>query len=125
VIADLLRDEAAWPLEAKLAIEAGQANGIHERSMRRAAKRMGIRIDRAGFGRGGKWLWHRPAPIADTYRTAFPEHPEVSPMAAMEKRWEKEEEALKSVHRGHDVSAIGAKPFVFDHDPVGRGNEAA
>lgn len=107
VIADLLADTDAWPMEAKAAIEAGQAHGIHERTMRRAAQKLNIRIERAGFGRGGKWLWHRPAVIADRYGTSVPEPPKVSPMAAMPNPSEKEEEASKSVHSGHDVSAIG------------------
>jgi hypothetical protein len=60
VIEELLNAEDEWPLDAKLAIEAGDAHGIHERTMRRTAKRLGIRISRAGFGPGGRWVWHRP-----------------------------------------------------------------
>jgi putative DNA primase/helicase len=60
VVRDLLADPSAWPLEARHAIEAGGAHGIHERTLQRTAKRLGVRISRLGFGPGGKWLWHYP-----------------------------------------------------------------
>lgn len=57
VIRSLLDDED-WPLDAKAAIEAGRAHGIHERTMRRTARKLGIDVRKFGF-RGG-WRWHRP-----------------------------------------------------------------
>jgi hypothetical protein len=86
VIRELLDDADAWPLDAKAALAAGQAHGIHERTLQRTARRLGIRIARLGFGPGGRWVWHRPlipdTPIGDT----APEHPVVSPMAPMRDR---------------------------------------
>ena len=79
VIDDLLADHAAWPLEAKVAADA---HGVSSRSLRRAAKRRGIDIRRTGFGKGGKWMWHRP--IGDTDSDEAPKHPDVSPMAPMQ-----------------------------------------
>lgn len=83
VIRELLQDEDAWPLDARQAIETGQAHGIHERTMRRTAKRMGIRVERDGFGRGGRWRWQRP--IADSIPDSAPRTHTVSSMAAMQK----------------------------------------
>lgn len=106
VIRDLLDDEDAWPMGAKDAIEAGQAHGITERTMRWTAKKLGIRISRSGFGRAGKWVWHRPEPIP---ATTHPEPITVAPIAAiaaMEKASKKEEEILKSVHSGNVASVL-------------------
>jgi hypothetical protein len=61
LIAELLADKQAWPLEAKQAIEAAQARGIAERSIQRAAHKHGISMKRRGFGKNGQWLWHLPA----------------------------------------------------------------
>jgi hypothetical protein len=83
VIRELLEDTGSWPLEAKVALAAGQAQGLHERTMRRTARRLGIRIARVGFGASGRWLWHRPS-IPDTVRDSTPEHRELSPMSAMQ-----------------------------------------
>lgn len=63
LIAELLDDDT-WPMPAADAMRAAQQHGIVERTFRRAAKRRGIRIEKAGFGASGKWLWHRPV-IAD------------------------------------------------------------
>ncbi len=63
VITELLDDADLWPLDAKRAIEIGRQHGIAERTMRWAAKRLGVRIAKVGFGAAGRWLWHRP-PIA-------------------------------------------------------------
>ncbi len=73
VISDLL-DGESWPLDAKRAIEAGQAYGIAERTLQAAARRLGIRVRREGFGAAGKWLWQRPEPI-DAYP---PQNPDVA-----------------------------------------------
>lgn len=61
LIADLLEDGTEWPMDAKAAIEAGQAHGIPERTLRCAARRAGIGIRKLGFGVKGRWQWHRPA----------------------------------------------------------------
>ena len=65
VIADLLTDEARWPMDATEALEVGQAHGIPERTFRRAAGRAGIEFSRVGFGTIGKSVWSRPgtAPV--------------------------------------------------------------
>lgn len=78
VLRELLEDVDAWPMDAKQAIEAGAAHGIHERTLRRTARTLGIRMTRAGFGRGGRWVWHRPIPdsVGDT-------HPEALGLSAM------------------------------------------
>jgi hypothetical protein len=65
VIDDLLADESLWPLDARDALAAGTAHGVHERTMQRTARTLGIQIRRMGFGRGGRWVWHRPT-IDDT-----------------------------------------------------------
>ena len=103
VIRDLLGDEGAWPMAARDAIEAGQAHGITERTMRWTAKKLGIRISRIGFGRAGKWVWHRPEPIP---ATTSPKPLTVAPIAAMEIPSEKEKKSLKSVHSGNVASVL-------------------
>lgn len=64
VIRDLLADHSQWPLDAREAIAAGQAHGISDRTMRRTARALGIRIRRLGFGAGGRWSWHQPIEAA-------------------------------------------------------------
>jgi hypothetical protein len=59
VIQTLLEDEE-WPLDAKVAIEAGRAHGIHERTLRRAARKLGIEVRKVGFQSG--WRWYKPKP---------------------------------------------------------------
>lgn len=81
VLVELLTDESAWPLDARDALAAGRQHGIAERTLRRAARRVGIEIRRAGFGRGGRWLWHRPVIGAIPAIPACAVEP--SPMAAM------------------------------------------
>jgi len=82
VIHDLLEEESDWPMESKLVMEAGRAHGISERTMQRAAGRLRIRISRIGFGRSGRWLWHRP-PIDDIPDTAARPVSSMAPMADM------------------------------------------
>lgn len=60
VIRTLLDDED-WPLDARMALAAGRAHGIPERTMQRTAKRLGLDIRRLGFGSAGRWQWHRPS----------------------------------------------------------------
>lgn len=81
VIRDLLDDET-WPLEAKRALEAGRAHGIPDRTLQGAAKRLGIRIKRLGFGPRGQWVWQRP-PIDATIDATGASLPSVAPMASM------------------------------------------
>lgn len=85
VLDDLLAEEQLWPLDATAALVTAEAQGVHPRTLRRAAKRRGIRIRRDGFGPGGKFVWHRPA-IADTPGALSPT---LSPMASMAERSEK------------------------------------
>jgi len=61
VVRELLEDTVIWPLDAKQALAAGDAHGINERSLQRAARELGIKVKRVGFGRGGKWIWCRPS----------------------------------------------------------------
>lgn len=70
-IDELLRDATAWPLEAKSVIAAGREHGIPDRTLRWTAKKMGIRIERTGFGGAGRWLWHRPAIAASIPASAL------------------------------------------------------
>src|SRR6185436_15559485 len=65
------------------AIEAGQAHGIPDRTMRWTARKLGIRIARMGFGRGGRWLWHQPI-AAEAIAADTQEHGDVAPMASMQ-----------------------------------------
>lgn len=83
VIAELLEHDGDWPLDAKAALQAGAAHGIHERTMQRTARSLGIRISRVGFGRGGRWIWHRPV-IGDTVDDMSPRTETLSPMSSIE-----------------------------------------
>jgi hypothetical protein len=87
VLAELLADTMAWPIEAQRVLEAGKAHGISDRTMRRAAQAMGIRISRIGFGGSGRWVWHAPAPksedIPDSLSGKASKALSVSPMAGM------------------------------------------
>lgn len=86
LLRELLDDESLWPLEARQAREAAQAHGISERTLQRTARRLGIRIARLGFGRGGRWVWHRPTePIPDRQTKGAPIKGDVSSMAPMQK----------------------------------------
>lgn len=78
-IHELLDDESQWPLEAKAVINAGREHGVPDRTLRWTAKRMGIRIERLGFGPNGKWLWHRPA-IAASIPAMSPATQTIAPM---------------------------------------------
>jgi putative DNA primase/helicase len=84
VIRDLMEIEV-WPLEAKRAMDAGQAHGVPERTMRYTAKRLGIRISRLGFGGSGKWMWHKPetAGIPATVAATSPKAVDVAGMAPL------------------------------------------
>jgi hypothetical protein len=81
VIGELLEDAAAWPMDARDALAAGEARGIHPRALQRAAHRRGIGISRLGFGRGGRWVWHRP--IGDIIDDTKTEAASVSAMSSM------------------------------------------
>lgn len=113
VIADLLDDVAAWPLDAGDALKAGEAHGVHARTLRRAASAVGIRIMRQGFGRSGRWVWHRPDPIGDTIGDTNPSTQSVSPMAPMEKQAEIRESAT--------IEAIGDTSTGFSRAREGGG----
>lgn len=108
VIGDLLDDEGAWPMPAKLAIEAGDAHGIPARTMRWTAKRLGIRIERVGFGGKGQWLWHRP--IAANSGNSYPEQRNVAPIAGMEEHTGKAAERKKgAIQNSLPARARGAE----------------
>ena len=93
VIADLLADEAAWPMDAKDALAAGQAHGIPDRTLRHAAAKRNILVRRSsGYGRYGKWLWHHPDSIPARTAPAHPAVAALASIAAMEIHSEKEEE---------------------------------
>lgn len=90
LLAELLENVALWPMAAKDVLDAAKAHGISDRSMQRAAKKVGIKIERDGFGGGGRWVWHRPLPaIDDTIDDTPLDTPSVSPMASMGNRSEK------------------------------------
>lgn len=57
VLRELLETET-WPLAARDAEAAARAHGLHVRSLRRAAQKLGVRIEKATF-RGG-WQWFAP-----------------------------------------------------------------
>jgi hypothetical protein len=63
LLRQLLEDES-WPLPASSVAAAGQAHGIHVRSLQRAAHRIGIAIKKSNFKAG--WLWFKPAAEDDT-----------------------------------------------------------
>ena len=58
VLADLLADESIWPLPATEAYKAAKAHGIHDKTLKRAADRAGVRISKLGYQ--GQWIWSRP-----------------------------------------------------------------
>jgi hypothetical protein len=82
MIGELLEDRAAWPMEARDALAAGSARGIHPRALQRAAHRRRIRIHRRGFGRGGRWIWDPP--IDDTIDDKNTGTSSMSSMSSME-----------------------------------------
>jgi hypothetical protein len=115
VISGLLDDASIWPLDAKHAMEAGQAHGIPDRTMRWTARRLGIRIERTGFGRGGKWLWHRPNAIAADIPATTPQNTDIAPIAPMQEHRDigvnNNIEAMKSSFpRAREKSADGWTP---------------
>lgn len=57
-----LLDTENWPLPARTAEDAARAHGIHERTLRRAARRVGIVPRPIGGGKSRRWIWHRPEP---------------------------------------------------------------
>ena len=116
VIRDLLDDQTAWPIEAKRAIEAGQANGIPERTMRYTAKRLGIRISRLGFAGNGKWVWHRPEPA--TKPAMLPEPPNVAAIAALQNRSEEAANNNKGAMKSAFARARADEEVVTDADDV-------
>jgi hypothetical protein len=63
-----LLDEEAWPVSAAVVAAAGRAHGIHARSLRRVAHRLGITIRKSSFRSG--WLWFRPGVEGDTTANA-------------------------------------------------------
>jgi hypothetical protein len=82
VLGELLADATRWPMDARQAIEAGEANGIPKRTMQWTAKKVGIRIEREGFGRGGRWIWRRPIDAA--IDATIPKNESVASIAPME-----------------------------------------
>jgi hypothetical protein len=86
LVSDLLDDVSAWPLDARDALAAGHARGIYPRALRRAAHRLGVRVVRRGFGRGGRWIWERPVGAAIGDIGAIEASGEiVSPMSPMDR----------------------------------------
>ena len=59
VIAELIDNETEWPLPAKQLFRAGADHGVKEQTMRRAARKLGLRARRVGFGEKGRWVWYR------------------------------------------------------------------
>jgi putative DNA primase/helicase len=57
----LLDDASRWPLAAASAFELASQQGIQERTLRRAAKALGIRAKRQGFGPGSRVIWEHPS----------------------------------------------------------------
>jgi len=120
VLNELLDDLTLWPIDASQALAAGKANGIAERTLRRAAGKLGIRVARTGFGKSGRWLWHQP-PIG---AKADPPLSAVSPMAPMTKQAYKGAiPAIEDIQRqrGGNVSPMDAdqapeqpSPLFFD-----------
>ena len=53
VVRNLLEDALVWPLDAKQAIAAGHAHGVHERSLQRAARGLGIKVQKSVSGTRG------------------------------------------------------------------------
>ncbi len=54
-----LMDDETWPIDASVALAAAKAHGIADRTMRRAARRAGVRVEKVGY-RSGRWQWHLP-----------------------------------------------------------------
>jgi hypothetical protein len=119
VITELLSTED-WPLDATVAIAAGKANGIADRTLRRTAKRMGIGIRRVNFGARGRWVWHKPAIAASSDRYDH-QGPDVTPMAAMEDSQPKQGINGSHTHIEARQTAFtrARDTFVFDNDPFG------
>ena len=56
------------PMSAADAYRAGKANGIAERTLRRAKTRLGVRSKLVGFGKRGQWHWWLPLSAASLAR---------------------------------------------------------
>jgi hypothetical protein len=64
LLADLLEPGTSVP--SKAIYDAARANGISERTLNRAKRRMGIKALHEGQpGKSGQWRWHRPEMLAD------------------------------------------------------------
>jgi hypothetical protein len=109
VIRELLADSTSWPLNAVHALEAGRQHGISDRTMQRTAKRLGIRIARVGFGKGGCWRWHRPGSAIDD---AAPTLSPVTPIASMKKMTPMD--VVVPIDDTHTIGAIGDKAVTHD-----------
>lgn len=109
LLRELLADPSAWPLDAKEALAAATANGVHEQTFRRAAKKLGITPKREGFGKAGRWLWHRP----DIHDTPAKVDPSLSSLSSVESM---------PIHSGKDVSlSIDYLKTCTDKNGVRRG----
>ncbi len=58
LLSDLLKDGA---LDASGILAAAEGDNLHERTMQRAAERLGVVKEKAGFGEG--WTWALPGPV--------------------------------------------------------------
>lgn len=63
LLTTLLEDES-WPMAARDIEAAAKAHGLHVRSLQRAARKRGVRIEKATF-RGG-WTWYPPKTTPDS-----------------------------------------------------------
>jgi putative DNA primase/helicase len=59
-LTELMADEQAWPRAATSVSGLAADRGIAARSLQRAAKKLGIRISREGFGKDGTSVWDLP-----------------------------------------------------------------
>ena len=104
---DLLAD--GEPIPAGDVLKAARANGISDRTLKRAKSRLGVSSRRSGFGTSGQWHWWLPISKGAIQKLA-PYGPLCSPqrvpkdansnMAPLEETLEKETKSAKGANRG-------------------------
>jgi len=115
LIVELLSGES-WPMRATDAIKAGESQGIHAQSLRRAARKAGVKIRKAeGFGAAGGYLWHRP--IDNSIPDAKASNETVSSMGGL---------SSMELHADSDASTpAGGRSAVNDDNPTRRAFRSA
>jgi hypothetical protein len=118
---------AGWPIKTADAMKAARANGINDRTLRRAVKRAGI-VSVEGDGLGGKfgpYEWHKPAhlDLDDPTVATEPSSDSVATVATVEKpndlRWPHggQNEEVATVKRPDELPVFNPRLAFTPPDP--------